>query len=127
MIALRLGSIILGLLIGYTLVNNIEMSNFLMEQVHDYSWAHFLIALFFILNTLSIIGLLLTKIWGFYFAYVAVTFSTIFFSTNYIPFFNHLFNPKFNTHLLLFYNAVFLIALGAFHLGLKFNRETTKP
>ena len=42
--------------------------------------------LFLLLNLIAALGLFFTKWWGFWSAYFAIIFSTIFFSTAYIPF-----------------------------------------
>ena len=57
-------------------------------------WTVFLSAigiLFLLLNAMAAIGMYLTKWWGFIATYAAVIFSTIFFSTSYVPLIGELF------------------------------------
>ena len=49
---------------------------------------------FFVFNLLAALGVLFSKPWGFWLAYLAVVISTIFFSTSYIPFISHLFHEN---------------------------------
>ena len=49
---------------------------------------------YLVLNLLSACGLFFRKQWGFWIAYAAIIFTTIFFSTSYIPGISNLFPPS---------------------------------
>jgi uncharacterized membrane protein len=121
---IKIGSIAMGLIIGIIVVHNMEMSVFLMQKAHEYTWAHLLIVLIFLFNLLSIIGLVLTKPWGYYVAYIAVVFSTIFFATNYIPYIKLAFHPNNHIHLLFICNGVFILIIATLHSLSIINRKT---
>src|SRR5437879_1103178 len=62
-------------------------------------WAIYLLvitSLFLFLNLITIYGLLYIKKWGFIFAYVAIMFSTFFFSFTYIPLVGNVINNVFS-------------------------------
>ena len=66
----------------------LEKAEIAIQHGNISSESIFLIAigsLFLILNTAAAAGLFFVKRWGFFFAYCAIIFSTIFFSTPYVP------------------------------------------
>lgn len=65
--------------------------------------------LFLIFNLVAAIGLYRLKKWGFIFAYIAITYSTIFFSTAYIPFVSRIFPIRFGWVALILINLTFLL------------------
>ena len=94
--AAKLGRLLIaGLVILATITN---FANVLMLQVHtNLWWKVFLVvigSLFFVLNIASAFGLLLVKQWGFWLAYVAIIFSTIFFATSYVPLIDKIFTEN---------------------------------
>jgi hypothetical protein len=68
--------------------------------------------LFFMTNTLAAIGLFWMKKWGFGLSYFAIVFSTLFFSTAYVPFITHLFSHN-RSYVLIVINLSVMIVLGA--------------
>lgn len=60
-----------------------------LQQPSVNAWALFvgtMGVLFLLLNVVAALGMYLTKWWGFVGAYVAILFSSLFFSTSYVPF-----------------------------------------
>ncbi|OGT40072.1 MAG: hypothetical protein A3F12_07640 [Gammaproteobacteria bacterium RIFCSPHIGHO2_12_FULL_38_14] len=79
--------VMLTLIIGWH--NFISPFRLSFQQNHINNWSIFLIlvgSLFLILNIASAVGLYLVRKWGFIVTYIAIIFSTIFFSTSYVPF-----------------------------------------
>lgn len=77
-----------------------------------------LFLLFLSFNLIAAIGLYRLKKWGFTFAYIAIPFSTIAFSTSYIPYFNRIFPIGFGVILI---NC--LVMSYAIYLNLKLRRK----
>lgn len=72
-------------------------------------------SLYLVLNLLSVLGLFFGKQWGFWFAYVAIIFTTIFFSTSYIPWISSLFQENIRFIPMIISNFVVLISIGRLH------------
>src|SRR5687767_8786486 len=72
-------------------------------------------SLYLALNSVSVVGLLLQKQWGFWFTYVAIIFTTIFFSTSYIPWISNLFQENIRFIPMIISNLVVLISIGFLH------------
>lgn len=72
--------------------------------------------LFFVLNFAAAIGLYYTQKWGFLFAYVAILFSSIVFSTSYVPFSTLIFSNQTKTFGLIVSNVVVLYYVFYFNL-----------
>jgi hypothetical protein len=75
--------------------------------------------LFFIINSLAIVGIFRRRWWGFATGYTAIVFSTIIFSTSYIPFFNYLFPVRYVSLALLIANVAVLIVMIYLHVMVK--------
>jgi len=104
-------------------------SGYLMFQIitSDTLWKIFVFALgasFFALNLVSATGLFLNKRWAFWLTYIAVVFTTIFFSIPYIPLITKLFPHNIRYIPLIVGNLIVLAFTAYLHvLSRKINRE----
>lgn len=79
--------ILMALFLGWQHVYTLYSAAF--QQDHIHAWGIFFVAiatLFCVLNVVSAVGLFLIKHWVFWLSYIAIVFSTIFFSATYVPF-----------------------------------------
>lgn len=67
--------------------------------------------LFFVFNIAAAIGLFLLKRWGFFVSYIAIAFSTFFFSTPYIPIITNLLPRHWRYAAMLIINIVVVLCI----------------
>lgn len=73
--------------------------SFQIAQQTNFWWAIYIIittSLFLFLNASAAYGIFYIKKWGFILAYLAIIFSTIFFSYSYVPFIGKIINNMFS-------------------------------
>lgn len=90
---MRMGCRLISFLVILTLITNLHNViiplELAIQQSNTNNWSIFLIlagSLFLLVNIASAVGLYLMRKWGFIITYIAIIFSTIFFSTSYVPF-----------------------------------------
>lgn len=81
-----------------------------------------LIIIYFGLNIAAIIGLFQLKSWRTLVACLAILFSTLFFSTSYIPFIDKFFAPSYRFYAMLAVNLIILLVV----ISLRKNRTKKK-
>ena len=114
---LKVGCRFFACLIILVLIVNFE--NLLIFQANTSTSGYIFIftigSLYLVLNLLSVCGLFFGKQWGFWFTYVAIIFTTIFFSTSYIPWISNLFQENIRFIPMIISNFLVLISMGRLH------------
>jgi hypothetical protein len=91
-------------------------------SIQGYIFIFALGSLYLVLNLLSVLGLFFGKQWGFWLTYIAIIFTTFFFSTSYIPWISNLFQENIRFIPMIISNFVVLISIGRLHFLLRKNR-----
>lgn len=113
---IQFGCKLISLLIFLTLITNWEniliLFRLAFQQPNINAWSLLvisLVSLFLIFNLTAIVGMFLTRRWGFITTYIAIIFSTIFFSTSYLPFVMKLFPVDVRFVSLIVINLIILL------------------
>lgn len=85
-----------------------------------YTWA--LVAIFYVLNILTMIGLFIPRRWGFILSYFALPISTLLFAVSYLSFLTDWLPLKARLYVTPFANALLLLAV----ITLQFKRRQLK-
>lgn len=112
---------VVSCLIMLLVLTHWKISGLFLVSIDTFSGKAFLVVialLFFLLNTISAFGLFFTKRWGFWFAYIAIIFSTIFFSVAYIPFVSKIFAENIRYIPMIVGNFLVFIFTAYLHLSL---------
>jgi hypothetical protein len=116
----RLATILIAILIAIMLVwywriGTVVFSGHITETNHLRTVA--LVIAYFILNIAAIIGLLQLKSWRTIVSCIAIIFSTLFFSTAYIPFLTHLIAKSYHPYLMIVGNIIVFLCVIFTHKG----------
>ena|SRR3990167_7975281 len=91
-----------------------------LRVMNGFAWLLVVMSLLFLtLNVTAAIGLYRMQWWGFVSAYVAIIFSTIFFSACYLPFFDRLFPVNYVGIALLIANTMVLVLVICLHVQVR--------
>lgn len=81
--------------------------------------------IFIVINIVSAVGLFWEKPWGFTTSYLAIVFSTLFFSACYIPYLTRLFPAQDRTYAMMLVNVIFIIIIASLQYLARSKKPTT--
>ncbi|MDR3478063.1 MAG: hypothetical protein P4M14_08560 [Gammaproteobacteria bacterium] len=113
---IAVGCKVIALLMLLTVIMNWRVVNLWHIQSLPIGWYLLIILntlLFFVTNTMAAVGLFWVKKWGFGLSYFAIVFSTLFFSTAYIPFVSHFFPKKNHALAVMVINLIVILIIGS--------------
>lgn len=130
-VAIKFSRILIACLFLLVVIINFENAAVFQLKSNDIWWMIYLWGIglvFFILNLATSFGLFFDKRWCFWLAYPAIVFSTIFFSTSYIPLIGgiyRIFPENIRYILLLIANFIVLAFIAYLHVVSKPSSSTS--